>query len=165
MKINRKISVCTVIGVVALFLIATSGSAQEPKPGANPVDRDAVFTPAPGTPLRKAILDALRQNVQSWSKLEVVFVVDDLKVKSDWAWVHTRPQSKDGQSHYEDILALMQRRDGVWMVAELVCTEEDNPECIDSPDYFSKLKERFPGVPEDILPAPEEMEENVENMQ
>ena len=125
----------------------------------------AVITPAPGTPLRKAILDALRQNVQSWSKLEVVFVVDDLKVKSDWAWVHTRPQSKDGQSRYEDILALMQRRDGVWMVAELVCTEEDNPECIGSPDYFSKLKERFPGVPEDILPAPEEMEENVENMQ
>ncbi len=121
----------------------------------------AVVTPAPGTPMRKAILDALREEVRRLHGLEVVFVVDELKVKDGWAWVQTQPQSRDGLSHYEGVPALLQKRDGVWVVAELVCTEVDNPECIDSPDYFAKLRERFPGVPEDILPAPEETEENM----
>ena len=162
MKKYCKVLNCIVITAIAFFGIATSGAAQEPKPGANPVDRDAVFTPAPGTPMRKAILDALREEVFRLHGLEVVFMVDELKVKDDWAWVQTRPQSRDGLSHYEDIPALLQKRDGAWAVAELVCTEVDNPECIDSPDYYTGLMMRFPGVPEEVLPASEESGEEIQ---
>lgn len=147
--------------ILLLLIWACQGPAVAENPeGANAVasDLSVVATPAPGSPVRKAILEALREEVRRLYGLEVVFVVDELKVKGDWAWVQTLPQSKDGQSHYEGIPALMQRRDGVWTVAELVCTEVDNPECIDFPDYFARLIDRFPGVPEEILPAIEETE-------
>lgn len=162
MRKSRKIFIHTVIAAVALFAIATLGVAQEPDVKTDTVGSDAVFTPAPGTPLRKAILDALREEVRRLHGLEVVFVVTELKVKDGWAWVQTRPQSRDGLSHYEDIPALLQKRDGVWTVAELVCTEVDNPECIDSPDYYAGLKMRFPGVPEEVLPVSEESENEIQ---
>jgi hypothetical protein len=110
------------------------------------------LTPAPGSPVRKAILDALRQEIKRLHGLEVVFVVRYLKVKDGWAWAHTQPQSPDGMNRYEDISALLNIRDGVWGVTELPCTEVENPDCLDGPDYFKGLKKRFPEVPNEILP-------------
>ena len=54
---------------------------------------DSNLTPLPGSPLRKAVLDALRQEVKRIHGLDVVFVVKHLKVKNGWAWAHTLPQS------------------------------------------------------------------------
>ncbi|MBM3162375.1 MAG: hypothetical protein FJZ79_03430 [Chlorobi bacterium] len=111
-----------------------------------------VYTPAPGTVERKAILDAMRRKVKELHQLDVVFVVVTMKVGNGWSWVHTRPQSKDGSSHYEDVLALLKRTKGSWHVVEIPCTEPDNPDCIDSPGYFGKLAGRFPGMPPGLLP-------------
>lgn len=111
------------------------------------------LTPAPGNPVRKAVLDALRQEVKDMHGLDVVFVVRHLRVKDGWAWVHAEPQSRDGANRYEDISALLLIRDGAWEVAELPCTEVDHPDCLDGPGYFSGLGRRFPGIPAEILPS------------
>jgi len=113
------------------------------------------LTPLPGNPVRKAVLDALRQKMKHLHKSDMIFVVKYLKVKNGWCWVHTLPQSPDSKNRYEDISALLHRKEGVWRVVELACTEEENPECLSNPAYFSELKKRFPEVPEEILPKEE----------
>lgn len=109
------------------------------------------LTPVRGSSERKAVLDVLRQEVKRLHGMDVIFVVRHLKVKNGWAWAHTQPQSPDGSQQYEDILALLNSQDGSWKVVELPCTEVENPDCIDAPEYFSGLKERFPGVPAEIF--------------
>jgi len=109
------------------------------------------LTALPGSPVRRAILDALRQEMKRFGGFKMVFVVRSLKVKDGWAWVHTLPQSPDGKNHYEDVSALLHLKGGSWEVAELACTEEENPKCLSNPAYFSELKKRFPKVPKEIL--------------
>lgn len=113
---------------------------------------DSDLTPLPGDAVRAAVLDALRLEVKRNHGLDVVFVVEHLRVKDGWAWVHTRPQSPDGANRYEDVSALLELRDGTWDVAEIPCGEVDNPDCLDSPDYFDGLKGRFPSAPAEIFP-------------
>jgi hypothetical protein len=84
--------------------------------------------------------------------LEMVFVVGHLRVKDGWAWVETRPESRDGGSRFEDISALLRLRDRVWQVAEIPCTEVDKPDCLEAPDYFPQLLSRYPGLPVEVLP-------------
>ena len=114
---------------------------------------DSDLTPRRGSPLRKAVLDALRQEVKRIHGLDVVFVVKHLKVKNGWAWAHTLPQSPDGSNRYEDVSALLQLQDGAWTVVEIPCGEVENPDCLNGPEYFSELKRRFPGVPSEIFPS------------
>ncbi|KAF0189327.1 MAG: hypothetical protein FD168_582 [Desulfobulbaceae bacterium] len=113
------------------------------------------LTPAPGTFVRKAILDCVREELKRLHGLEVVFVVQHLKVKDSWAWIHVRPQSADGREHYEDVAALLTMKDGEWTVAEIPCMEVDNLGCPDSPEFFAGLSKRFPKMPAEILPAAE----------
>lgn len=54
-------------------------------------------------------------------------MVQHLKVKDGWAWIHVRPQSADGLQHYEDVAALLALKDDDWTVAEIPCMEVDNP--------------------------------------
>jgi hypothetical protein len=111
--------------------------------------------PAPGASVRKAVLDCLREELKRLHGLEVVFVVQHLKVKDGWAWIHVRPQSADGLQHYEDVAALLTMKNGDWTVAEIPCMEVDNPGCLDSPEFFVGLKKRFPKMPTAILPTAE----------
>ena len=111
------------------------------------------LTPLQGSPLRKVVLDALRQEVRRIYELDVVFVVKHLKVKNGWAWAHTLPQSPDGSNQYEDVLALLQLQDSVWIVVEIPCGEDENPDCLNGPGYFSGLRKRFPGIPTEIFPS------------
>lgn len=113
---------------------------------------DSDLTPQPGDPLRKLVLDALRNEVKRLHGLDVVFVVKHLRVKDGWAWAHTLPQSKDGLNRYEDISALLQLKDDVWTVAEIPCGEVENPDCLNGPEYFKGLQERFPTVATEIFP-------------
>lgn len=117
-----------------------------------PVRVPAVRTPAPGSSERRVILDAVRVAVNELHGLEVIFVVRELTVSDGWAWVHTLPRSKRGDSIYEDVYALLHRVQGRWRVVEIPCTEPDNPGCLESPGYFRNLAARFPGLPSRILP-------------
>jgi len=109
-------------------------------------------TPPAGSWERKLILDALRSRIKGSHGLEVVFVVEHLKIKDGWAWVHTLPQDRDGSNRYEDVSALLRKHGAIWEVAELACTEVDNDQCLTNPEYFKLLKQRFPGMPTEILP-------------
>jgi|GEM_PF-305342 len=114
---------------------------------------DKVCTPAPGSMERRAILDAMRITIKELHQLDVIFIVRRMNVSRGWAWVHTMPRSKDGSSMYEDFYALLHKENGHWTIAEIPCTEPDNPECLDSPGYFRKLAHRFPDMPPFILPV------------
>jgi hypothetical protein len=113
---------------------------------------DSALTPLPGDPLRQQLLDALRQEVKRTQGLDVVFVVQHLKVKDGWAWTHTRPQSLDGKHRYEDLSALLRLDNGIWTIAEIPCTEPENPECLDGPRYFERLQKRYPTVAVEVFP-------------
>ena len=104
-------------------------------------------------PERKAILDALREELRRQQGLKVVFVVNHLKVQRGWAWIETSPQSADGANRFEDVSALLQKRDGRWRVAEIACAEEGNPDCVGHQDFFTRLSRRFPAAPSEIFPS------------
>ncbi|WP_223294152.1 hypothetical protein [Chlorobium limicola] len=111
-----------------------------------------VYTPAPGSEERTEILDAMRMKVKELHDLDVIFVVKTMTVSKGWAWVHTQPRSRDGSGVYEDFFALLHRRQGRWSIAEIPCTEPENPECMESPGYFRRLAVRFPSLPSVLLP-------------
>ncbi len=114
--------------------------------------KKGVYTPAPGSAEQKAILKALGKKMESTTDLKMVFTVDSLKVHNGWAWIHALPKSPDGAQKYEDVNALLEKKAGCWQVAEIACTEEGNPDCLGSPDYFKKLRAKFPAAPADIFP-------------
>ena len=155
MKQNRKFILGATLA--ALCLCASSGYVHPS--GLKDGDQEAVvgsdsnLTPLPGNPIRKAILDALRQEVKRIHGLDVVFVVRHLKTKDGWAWAHTLPQSRDGSNRYEDVSALLRLQDGAWTVVEIPCGEVENPECLNGPEYFVGLQGRFPGVTTEIFPS------------
>jgi len=111
-----------------------------------------LHTPPPGSAERKGILDAMRLKIKELHELDVVFAVRTMRVSGSWAWVHVLPRSKDGRASYEDFYALLRNVNGRWLIAEIPCTEPDNPDCIDTPGYFRRLARRFPGLPACILP-------------
>jgi hypothetical protein len=136
--------------LAALLMLA--GFAAAP-PYAHTASRESrrLHTPPPGSEERRAILDAMRLKIKELHGLDVVFVVKEMHVSGGWAWVHTMPRSKDGYSSYEDFYALLRNVNARWRIAEIPCTEPENPECIDSPGYFKRLARRFPGVPASIF--------------
>lgn len=64
--------------------------------GASPGASDVVATPQPGSPLRAAILDALRPAVIAEVGAPVEFVVGTLRVLGEWAFVEVHPQRPGG---------------------------------------------------------------------
>ena len=114
--------------------------------------KKGVHTPSPGSAEQKAILAALGKKMEATAHLKMVFTVQYLKVHGNWAWIHALPKSPDGTQTYEDVNALLEKKGGCWQVVEVACTEEGNPNCLGSPDYFTKLKAKFPGAPSDIFP-------------
>lgn len=147
-RVFRTIFVCIAFCFVAALFASFAVAGQRGPSAAG----GQAATSAPGSAERKAIANALRQEVKALHGIEVKFVISFLKVKNDWAWIETRPQSPDGKSRYEDIAALLTRVNGTWRVAELTCTEPDNPDCLGAPDYFLRLQQRFPKAPPQIFP-------------
>ena len=133
--------------LIVLLLILSGGHLP-----AQATDKQDAYTPEKGTEERKAILDALREKLFTMHGIEVIFVVNYMKVYDGWAWVHTLPQDAHGSNKYEDVLALIHREEDVWKVIEIPCAEEDNPLCITSENYYEGLIKRHTGLPECILP-------------
>lgn len=118
------------------LVVYGSGIALADPPG---IARDEHHSLSLGTAERRAILDTLRAEVRRWHQIDVVFVVEEIRVIGDWAWVQTRPQSADGLNHYEDIAALLHRQQGQWQVVELAADTADT------------LRQRFPDLPTGLL--------------
>ncbi len=108
------------------------------------------LTPSPGGPERRAILDALRMELGPLTGPDLVFVVEHLKVRSGWAWIHAFPQTRDGRKRYEDVSALLRKQGGRWSVQHLESGGED---CAEEPDagHCGAPAARFPAAPPDIF--------------
>lgn len=103
--------------------------------------QSATYTPKPGSPERKQIMDALRAPVEKSLKKSAEFKVDHLKVKSGWAFMRGVPQQPGGmkmdykgteyQSAIEDgvfddwICALLKKENGKWKVVRYVIGATD----------------------------------------
>jgi hypothetical protein len=101
----------------------------------------AAYTPEKGSPERKAILDALRVPVEKELKQRIIFVVDNLKVQANWAFVGGQPQGADGErpnyagTPYQEAIdadmfdnnyfALLKKTGGKWRVVThaIGCTD------------------------------------------
>jgi hypothetical protein len=92
----------------------------------------AIRTPATGTSERKAIMDALREPVQTELHQQVIFKIRVLRVTEEWAFLDGQPLRADGspvdyrKTRYQErirdgyfdngITALLSKRQGHWKV-------------------------------------------------
>lgn len=99
--------------------------------------------PKPGSPERKAIVDALRIPVKTELKKDVIFKINSLKVQGDWAFLAGVPLKPDGSEmdyrgtiHAEairegafdgGIFALLQKRNGQWKTIRYIIGATDVP--------------------------------------
>lgn len=100
-------------------------------------------TPPPGSPLRRAILDSLRPMVEAELGAPVEFVVNDLRVLGEWAFVYAKPQRPGGaaigyaytryQQAFDDgafeegVSALLRETPAGWLVYEYALGATDPP--------------------------------------
>lgn len=118
----------------AFCLVAVAAAAQQ-----------APYTPAVGSPERKAIFDAMRAAGQDPAR---VFVPSHLKVADGWAWVVAEPRSRNGANRYEPESALVRREGAGWKVVAQPCGEED---CDDARE-MARIRAAFPRAPAAIFP-------------
>lgn len=114
-----------------------------PRPAA-PIQ--GAYTPQPGSPGRKAIMDAYRAEwMGNDQSRPVVFVVNYLKVHRGWAYVTVTPQSPDGSQNYETESGLLRKRNGRWTVLERVTGNGDHND-------FKTMRTKYPAAPSGIFP-------------
>ena len=148
----------TDMALKALVTVALFGVIVAASPG--PVAaKDCPYTPAAGSAERKAIMDSLRQPVTKELGQSVVFVVAQLKVCGNWAFLEAEPQRPDGgpvdwtAGAYADavaddmcggyIHALLIKKSGRWQVREHVICATDVP-WVTWPDDFGAPATLFP---------------------
>lgn len=117
-------------------------------------------TPARGSPLRAAILDALRPMVEAEVGQPVEFVVSDMRVVGEWAFVITVPQRPGGgaiayvYTRYQtavdagafdgQAIALLRQTPSGWLVYEFSLGATDVP-WVDWGGRYPVPPEVFPG--------------------
>jgi hypothetical protein len=127
---------------VLLLIVSAAGAARA---------QGGTTTPAPGSPERKAIADALRAPVERELKQKVIFKIDRLKVQNGWAFLSGVPQRPDGgkvdysstpykeaikEGAFDDsIVALLRRKAGKWQVVKYVIGATDVPYVTWDKDY------------------------------
>src|SRR3954463_3994436 len=96
----------------ALLIFSFSALAQ---PSAN----DQLHTPAQGSPERKAILDAVREEYKEGDDHPAEFKVNYLKVHNGWAWIDVTPLDASGQPVADPAPLLFHNDDGKWTARDL----------------------------------------------
>lgn len=126
---------------------------------AGAIAKSCPYTPAAGSAERKAIMDAVREPVVKALGQRVVFVVSQLKVCGNWAFLEAEPQQPNGQpvdwtigtyagAVADDMCggyvhALLVRKAGRWQVREHVICATDVPYVTWAHDF---------GAPEALFP-------------
>jgi hypothetical protein len=120
-------------------------------------NQSALHTPAKGSPERKAIMDALRDNSLKQSGQRVVFQVNYIKVHQGWAWADVTPLDDKGKAIAEGGPALLHDDKGAWVVIDLSVVADDPDDPLGpmdpTPLYIKNVQKQYPGVPTDIFPA------------
>jgi hypothetical protein len=120
-----------------------------------------VHTPAPGTPERRLLMDALRLRMQRELNKPMIFQVQQLRVVGNWAFTEVTPRKPDGSpfdyrgTRFEEAIragafddasvALLRRTDGTWRVVRLAIGPTDVA-------WWGWEKET--GAPRAVLPYP-----------
>jgi hypothetical protein len=118
-----------------------------------------VTTPPKGSPERTAILDAIRRSTEAEVGAPVEFVVDDIRVLGEWAFVMLTPQRPGGgKIHYvytryqeavdsgafdEQVIGLLRETPAGWLVYEYSLGATDV--------VWSDWGGRYP-VPDEVFP-------------
>ncbi|MCX8031337.1 MAG: hypothetical protein N3A59_07160, partial [Thermodesulfovibrionales bacterium] len=99
-------------------------------------------------PESKAILNALRNSIKTVSPESINFIVRNLKIKNNWAWIESDPLN------FEPIDALLHKKDGKWQVKNFrpCCGECEEDSYCAKGIYHKKLIQMFPSAPKEILP-------------
>jgi hypothetical protein len=134
-----------------VLLLAASATVTAQPPNAT----ERVTTPVPGSPTRRAILDALRASLDSKSTFEV----HHLRVGGRWAYLRCNEVFFDGDEKQETdltVAALLERRgegNGRWTVVErwTLPTDEQEP----FKDFVRRVqaKQRAARIPAALFPA------------
>ena len=144
---NRRIGNATSSFIIAgLLLIVFSGLAIAGFNASPAAVIQGAYTPPPGSPERKAIMDAYRAEWMGGDQSRpVVFVVNYLKVRRGWAYTTVTPQSPDGSQNYETESGLLRKRNGQWKVLDRVAGNGDQSD-------FKTMRTKYPAAPSGIFP-------------
>jgi hypothetical protein len=141
------------LAAAAVFLVGSNAGAQ-------------AFTPEPGTPLRKALMDAIRLDdfyrtpeLARSNPDGIQFKVHFLKVNGDWALADVLPL-KDGKEYAEPRWCLLHKKGGAWRSVDYL--EKIRKYYRNDAEFFgaldmdgkavARLKKEMPQVPADIFP-------------
>jgi hypothetical protein len=117
---------------------------------------DQLRTPAKGSPERKAILDAVREEYKEGEDHPAEFQVNYLKVHRGWVWIDVTPLDQSGKPVADPAPLLFYNDNGKWTAKDLndVQMEGDDHDGPHdpSPKYIKALQKKYPGLPEDIIP-------------
>lgn len=113
---------------------------------------DCYRVPGKDDPDRKAILDSLRRMLKKESGLDVIFVVNVLRISGDYAWVFVAPHAAHGRDTYEPLSALMTRRATGWAELHQLGCDDPDDDCWDLPTQVQLWKEDIPALPLQIFP-------------
>ena len=129
-------------------------------------DQSHGFTPQPGTPLRTALMDAIRlgdfyktRELARSNPENILFKVYFLRVSGDWALAHVLPL-KNGKDFAEPRWNLIQNSGGEWRVVDHL--EKIRKYYSDDAEFFgaidmdptavARLQKEMPQLPKNIFP-------------
>lgn len=115
------------------------------------------YTPKAGSSERTAILDVVRKPLEKAVLQKVVFVVDQLKVDEEWAFLIATPQAEEGGkikytgTEFEEeardadelTVALLKKEAGSWTLVEHAYFTTDV--------WSIDIEDRYPNCPTSIL--------------
>lgn len=129
-------------------------------------DLSSGFTPQPGTPLRTALMDAIRfydfyktRELAQSNPEKIVFKVQFLRVSGDWALANVLPL-KNGKDYAEPRWNLIQHKGGEWQVVDYLDKirkyYSDDAEFFGAldmdPTAVARLQKEMPQLPKSIFP-------------
>ena len=126
---------------------------------ATPAFAEAPHNPAPGSPERKAIADAMRKVLRKAfgePDAEFIFVFRTLRVQGEWAWAEADPQRGGGdEGRFEGVTFLLRKSSAGWRVAESL---PDDVAAADEPvkamrAWLKSIEAKYPKLPKGVLPA------------
>lgn len=149
---NRRIK-ALILAELVIFAVASDVCAQ-------------AFTPKPGTPLRRSLMDAVRLDdfyptpeLARRNPDGIQFKVHFLKVNGNWALADVLPL-KDGRDYAEPRWCLLHQKGGVWRsvdyLGKIKKYYRNDGDFLGALDMDRKavvrLKKEMPQVPADIFP-------------
>ena len=136
--------------IIALWVICILSAAKLSN------GQEGVHTPPIGSAERDGIMKALHAEYTTGSGSAVKFQVKYFKVHNGWAWINVVPLNPKGEVEGEEWPSLLEDKDGMWTIIDLVKIAADLDDPVGPLDpsarFLAAVKEKYPEVPSDIFP-------------